>query len=115
MKMRQRFLIKPGSNLADVSQLPMVVCSQQQRAEMFPRTRGRRVTNNQELVLLMHLHLQPLVGTSLDIRSGRIFRNQALVALPPGHFERLQTIARQKDRSKNTVAASTRFSQQFIQ
>src|SRR5262245_66340231 len=81
MRRRERAMREAGSDLADVAERVATVGAEEQRAEVRARPPGRRVPADHELLLLVHLDLQPARAPSLDVGSGRVLGHDAFEAL----------------------------------
>jgi hypothetical protein len=85
---RLKFAIKRGENIPrearsdspDVLELPILESTKEECAKIFPRTRRRGITQNDEFVFLVHLYFKPLAAAPFDIHRRQSLRDHALVS-----------------------------------
>src|SRR5262249_59589825 len=108
METRERLLAVAGADLSDVDEVLPAVGAHQEGSEVRSRSGRRRVAADDELLLLVHLDLQPLRAAPLDVGRGRVLGHDAFEAAPDRLPVRGETVGRETPRGKQAVRAPDR-------
>ncbi len=106
---------KPVPTLPTYFNLASMVGCQQQRSEMFAGAGRRSVADDDELVLLLHLELEPLGGAAFHVGRRFVFRDHALESLSFRDVVSFQSVGRQASGGEEDGLLTRRSSKDFLQ
>src|SRR5207244_1701368 len=109
IKRREGLLREAGADLSDVVELRAAVCAEQERSEVGSRAGRRRVASDDELLLLVDLHFQPLRAPPLAIRRGGILGDDSLPPLLPSLPVGLPPVEVETPRREEMLRVADRF------
>src|SRR5690606_494859 len=89
----QRFGVETGADAADVAPRAVLAGGHQQRAEAAARTLGLGIADDDELVALLVLGLDPVAASPGPVAAVRALADHALDALAAGLREHLGAVA----------------------